>query len=64
MGYQYFTDGKPGRAMSQRKGTVAEGGRRRADVLVNRNNIRFTVAFAESYQKNEWQGEFVLPSSF
>jgi hypothetical protein len=37
--------------MSGKKGAVAEGGYRRITVLVNRNNIRFTVAFAESYRK-------------
>lgn len=33
------------------KGAVAEGGRRQGVSLVMRNNIRLTVAFAESYRK-------------
>ncbi len=53
MGYQYLSDVKPGGARPKGKGTVAEGGCRRAGVLVNRNNIRFTVAFAESYRKED-----------
>lgn len=33
------------------KGTVAEGEYRQVFILVKGNNIRFTVAFAESYRK-------------
>lgn len=35
------------------KGAVAEGGQRQTTVPVNRNNIRFTVAFAECYRKTD-----------
>lgn len=45
------------------KGAVAEDGCRRAFGLVKRNNIRFTVAFAESYRKTEPQGAAVRPIS-
>lgn len=36
------------------KGTVAEGEYRQIFDLVKGNNIRFTVAFAESYRKTDF----------
>ena len=36
------------------KGASAEEAFRRGSALVKRNNIRFTVAFAESYRKTDY----------
>ena len=46
----------PDREICAVKGTVAEDRYRRISGLVNRNNIRFTVAFAESYRKTDFKG--------